>query len=125
LLIMLRSLSYGQSFQNALTSLVTAAPLLDVYYKTVEAYEAHPASGGDVPVDHVGELVLDGVDFAYTEGVPVLRDVTMRITPGEIVGIIGPSGAGKYTLVQLLLRLREPTAGAVLAERLNLRARWR
>jgi ABC-type multidrug transport system fused ATPase/permease subunit len=56
------------------------------------------------------------VSFEYEPGVPVLRDLSFEVRPGEIVGIVGPSGSGKSTLVQLLLRLREPTAGTFLAD---------
>lgn len=60
-----------------------------------------------------GELELDGVTFAYTNGAPVLKNVTCSIAPGEEVVIVGASGAGKSTLVGLLARLHDPQAGAI------------
>ena len=56
------------------------------------------------------------VTFGYDPLEPVLRDIDVDVTPGEVVGIVGPSGSGKSTLAQLLLGLREPTKGKVLAD---------
>jgi len=60
-----------------------------------------------------GEVVFDHVGFTYRRGDAVLRDVSFRVAPGETLGIAGPTGAGKSTLIKLLLRLYDATAGAV------------
>jgi len=60
------------------------------------------------------------VSFAYGDE-PVLREVTLRIRRGETVAIVGPSGAGKTTLVSLLPRLYDPTAGAITFDGVDLR----
>ncbi len=62
-----------------------------------------------------GEIVFDQVSFAY-DGRPVLTDVSMTVAPGEFVALVGPSGAGKTTLVSLIPRFYEPTAGRVLVD---------
>lgn len=60
------------------------------------------------------DLELEQVSFAYDAAGPdVLRDIDLRITPGEFVGICGPTGGGKSTLVDLLIGLLQPTAGAI------------
>ena len=58
-------------------------------------------------------LELDGVDFRYEHGPFVLRDVDLRIESGEFVGIAGPNGGGKTTLLRLALGLERPTRGVV------------
>lgn len=61
-----------------------------------------------------GALALEGVSFRYAEGEPwVVRDVTLKIEPGEFVVFIGPSGGGKTTLTKIMLGLFEPSAGQV------------
>ena len=73
------------------------------------------------PIGSIGALRLDDVSFEYTTDTPVLRNVSATIDPHEIIGVIGPSGSGKSTLVQLLLGLREPTSGLVLADGRDIR----
>ncbi|SDJ52292.1 ATP-binding cassette, subfamily B [Halovenus aranensis] len=65
------------------------------------------------PLDAVeGTVEFDDVTFAYDEE-PVLEDIDFEVQPGETVGLVGPTGAGKTTIVKLLLRLYDTTAGAV------------
>jgi ABC-type multidrug transport system fused ATPase/permease subunit len=71
---------------------------------------------------------MERVSFAYKQDEPVLRDISFTIRPHEVIGVVGPSGAGKSTLVQLLLGLRDPDEGRVLAEGREIssfdRAEW-
>src|SRR5262249_32044529 len=61
-----------------------------------------------------GRIDLSGVSFRYADNEPfVLKELSMRIEPGECVAITGPSGCGKTTLVKILLGLLDPTAGEV------------
>ncbi len=67
-----------------------------------------------VPLGHArGEVVFDRVVFTYQRGEPVLSGVSFRVAPGETLGIAGPTGAGKSTVIKLLLRLYDVTGGAV------------
>lgn len=58
-------------------------------------------------------IAFDRVDFAYLAGTPVLHEVTFTIAPGEIVAVVGATGSGKTTLVNLLMRFYAPTAGGI------------
>jgi ABC-type multidrug transport system fused ATPase/permease subunit len=116
MLVMLRSLSYGQQLQVSWAVVTTAGPYVDELEEEIRSYAAAAVLDDGAPLDRVGALQFRGVSFEYTPGQPVLSDVDVSIEAGEVVGIIGPSGSGKTTLVQLLLGLRSPTSGEVLAD---------
>ncbi len=65
-----------------------------------------------------GEIVFEDVTFAYQtrREIPALREVSFRVAPGERVALVGPSGAGKTTVLQLLLRFYDPEAGRILLD---------
>lgn len=69
-----------------------------------------------------GHMVLDRVSFAYQSGKTILRDISLDVTPGETVALVGASGAGKTTLVSLLLRFYDPSAGQILLDGHDLRS---
>jgi ABC-type multidrug transport system fused ATPase/permease subunit len=76
---------------------------------------------GGLQVNSVRELRADNVSFEYVRAQPVLRQVSFSLHAREIAGIIGPSGGGKSTLVQLLLGLRDPSSGSILADGRDIR----
>jgi subfamily B ATP-binding cassette protein MsbA len=77
---------------------------------------------GPLPGVPDGRLELDGVTYTYPDSPePALRDVSLRIEPGEVVALMGPSGGGKSTLARLLLRFCDPDRGAVLIDGHDLR----
>jgi ABC-type multidrug transport system fused ATPase/permease subunit len=68
-----------------------------------------------------GSLEFQQVDFKYPSGSSVLERISFAIEPGETVAVVGPSGAGKSTILDLALRLYDPTGGAILLDDVNLR----
>ena len=63
-----------------------------------------------------GEVVFEDVRFAYTEGQEVLKGISLSVRPGERVALVGPTGSGKSTLVDLIPRFYDPTSGHVLID---------
>jgi ATP-binding cassette subfamily B protein len=61
----------------------------------------------------MGEIEFDNVDFYYEERKPVLTNFTLKIKPGETIALVGPTGGGKSTIVNLLCRFYEPRAGVI------------
>jgi ABC-type multidrug transport system fused ATPase/permease subunit len=115
MLVMLRSLAYGQALQVASTGINSAYPYLEALDEETKRLRANRLSDVGEPIGTLGTIRFDAVRFAYEDGREVLRDLDFSIEPGEIIGVVGPSGSGKSTMVQLMLGLRPPTAGAVTA----------
>jgi ABC-type multidrug transport system fused ATPase/permease subunit len=81
-----------------------------------------PAAPARFPPSRGGSSVdLEHVSFSYDGDRLVLRDVTLHVDAGETVAIVGPTGSGKTTLIGLLSRLYDPTAGRVLMDGVDLR----
>jgi len=68
-----------------------------------------------------GEIVFDHVAFAYDASCPVLRDVSFTVRPGQMIGVVGPTGGGKSTIMSLIPRFYDPSAGAVLVDGVDVR----
>ncbi|MBZ2084513.1 ABC transporter ATP-binding protein [Streptococcus oralis] len=68
-----------------------------------------------------GQVTFKQVDFQYVENKPLIRDFNLEVQPGEMVAIVGPTGAGKTTLINLLMRFYDVTAGAILVDGQDIR----
>lgn len=109
--------SYITELQNQLMSLNSAFP----YLKRVLDYEKEVIANkerdeGKEPFQFNHLLEFRGVAFSYERGGEVLSEINFKIRKGEMVGLIGPSGAGKTTIVDLILRLFEPSKGKILLD---------
>ncbi len=92
---------------------------LRILFQTDPSTPQRPDAEVLPPVE--GEIVFDHVDFGYDPETPVLRDVNLRIAPGETVAFVGQTGAGKSTVAKLITRFYDPTAGRVLLDGHDLR----
>jgi len=68
-----------------------------------------------------GEITFENVAFGYDPEAPVLKDVSFKITPGQLVGIVGTTGGGKSTVVSLIPRFYDPIGGRVLIDGVDLK----
>lgn len=74
------------------------------------------------PIDLKGEIIFNNVSFRYSHDAPyVLKNVSFKIYPGQLVGVVGRSGSGKSTITKLILRLYLPTEGTIFIDGIDLR----
>lgn len=95
------------TFQATMAASERLFNLLDTEPDLVDATDAQPLP----PVE--GYVEFDHVSFSYKEGEPVLHDVTLHAEPGQRIALVGETGAGKSTIIRLLARFFDVTAGAV------------
>ncbi|OPY10332.1 MAG: putative ABC transporter ATP-binding protein [Syntrophus sp. PtaB.Bin001] len=72
-------------------------------------------------IDIAGDVVFDNVSFAYLAGQPVLKGITLHARPGQTIAIVGPTGAGKTTIVNLLTRFYDIDAGSITIDGHDIR----
>jgi len=82
-------------------------------YALLDETESDVDAPSDVPAVFTRDIVYDRVSFRYGTDKPVLTDVSFRVPKGQVLAIVGPSGAGKTTLVDLLPRFHEPMSGHI------------
>jgi ATP-binding cassette subfamily B protein len=107
--------TYNQ-LQSASAAFSKLFRLLDTKPAVVDAPDTR-----SLPAPPRGEVHFEGVSFGYQPGVPVIREVDLRIAQGERVAIVGETGAGKSTLARLALRFYDPEIGRVTLDGQDLR----
>jgi ATP-binding cassette subfamily B multidrug efflux pump len=122
-------LSYAQLFARPLNEVAnlfnTVQAALAGAERVFEVIDEEPevlAPPDAVPLSRVrGEVVFEDVTFGYDPGVPVLRDVSLHADPGQRVALVGRTGAGKTTLVNVLSRFYDIDSGAIRIDGLDVR----
>jgi ATP-binding cassette subfamily B protein len=106
----------GQTFDLYQRAMASTNRILDVL--DTEA----TITDGEHDLQNVqGEIVFDGVEFAYQEGFDVLHDITMRMEAGQTTAFVGATGSGKTTVVKLLLRFYDVRTGSIRLDGHDLR----
>jgi len=99
-----------------------AGAAIDRVFETLDTRPEIIDAPDAVPVAEMkGAVEFQGVTFGYDPEKPVLHDVNLRVEPGEMIAVVGPSGAGKTTFVNLIARFYDVTEGAVLIDGLDVR----
>jgi subfamily B ATP-binding cassette protein MsbA len=104
---------------NAIAQTAVAADRVQAILETDEILPERP--NARVPKSLRGDIVFDHVAFCYDSKAPVLRDVSFRVEPGQFVGIVGPTGSGKSTIISLIPRFYDATAGRVRIDGVDVR----
>ena len=103
------------SIQSALAGSERIFEIIDQEPETQDSPDA-------IPLENMrGEVVFDHVDFSYVPGTPVLKDVCIHAKPGQTVALVGPTGAGKTTIVNVLTRFYETQGGRITIDRHDIR----
>ncbi len=83
-------------------------------FALLDAEEEKPVDvRGRLPMPSRGDISFEGVSFSYEEGHPILRDVSLHAAPGQSIALVGPTGCGKTTLINLLLRFYDVDSGTI------------
>jgi len=108
----------GETLNEGQQAVAGWRKVLDLLDRPIE--DLDPLEGADLPTGALG-IASNALTFAYRDGDPVLRDVTVSIEPGARVAVVGETGSGKSTFAKLLCRLADPTGGAIELSGVDLR----
>lgn len=105
-------------YNNIMSALAGSERIFEVLDTDPEIVDAEDAAGFE---DFEGAVEFRDVDFGYVEGVPVLRHVSLRAEPGQTIALVGPTGAGKTTIVNLLTRFYDIQGGSISIDGVDVR----
>lgn len=102
-------------FQNSIASAARVFALID------EPSAAAEPADAVVLTEPKGQILLEHVDFAYTPKVPLIQNLNLSVKPGQRIAIVGPTGCGKTTLINLLMRFYDVQAGSIKVDGHDIR----
>lgn len=121
-------IQYVRQFNQPLTQLAgmyntlqSGAASAERVFDFLDEPEETPSPPAELP-DGPGRVDFENVVFSYRPGTPVIRDVSLTAPPGSTVAIVGPTGAGKTTLVNLLMRFYDIDSGGILLDGVDIRS---
>ena len=109
------------SLQRIFDDLNDALVYAEGYFDIVDAESELEPTGGYRPEKVKGDFEMKGVDFTYPNGTKALHNVSLRVDSGKITALVGLSGAGKSTIVNLLDKFYEPDCGSITLDGVDLR----
>jgi ATP-binding cassette subfamily B protein len=109
----------GNQYNQALSAMAGAERVFRLL-DTKPDWEDDPDARAVPPI--LGEVELRNLGFEYRPGRPVLTDISLRARPGELVALVGPTGSGKSTLVNLIAKLYLPSSGELYIDRREIRS---
>src|SRR2546428_12250553 len=116
LVVALRLMSPVKSVSNYPAVMAGAAASAERVFEVLDLPADEGDRSGETTATFKERIEYRNVSFAYGEEAEVLREVCLEVRRGQVVAIVGPSGAGKTTLVDLLPRFYEPTTGEILMD---------
>jgi ATP-binding cassette subfamily B multidrug efflux pump len=121
-------IQYSRQFSQPLTQVASMANLLQSGVasaeRVFELLDAPEQSDDPVPAESpgtiAGRVAFEDVSFRYTEDAPLIEDLSLSVEPGQTVAIVGPTGAGKTTLVNLIMRFYEVRGGRIMLDGVDI-----
>ena len=122
-MLYIRNFTYPlQNISQALQSVQSMAAACERVFAFLEAEEMEDESGKTARLQEVrGDVSFDHVKFAYKWNQPVIRDFSAQVKAGQKIAIVGPTGAGKTTIVNLLMRFYEVSGGSISVDGVPIR----
>jgi len=122
-------LQYSKQFQRPLNDLANQFNLVqsaiagaERVFETIDTESEYERHAGQRQLDEVrGEVVFEDVSFSYQKGNPILKHVSLKASPGQMIALVGPTGAGKTTIINLLTRFYEIDSGRITIDGIDIR----
>jgi ATP-binding cassette subfamily B protein len=124
-------IQYSRQFSMPITQLSSIANTIQLtiasaerVFELLDEPEEPAEAAGAAPASPRGAVQFDHVSFSYQPDVPLIADLSLDVAAGQMIAIVGPTGAGKTTLVNLLMRFYDVSAGAIRIDGVDIRD-WR
>ena len=120
-------ITYSRQFTQPLTQIASMSNLLqsgvasaERVFEVLDAEEMSPEAVETLPEPVQGKVAFEGVDFSYLADKPLIENLNLEVQPGQTVAIVGPTGAGKTTLVNLVMRFYELNGGRITLDGVDI-----
>ena len=113
----------AQAAAERILGLISEQPEIQDSTEVRQRYHVSSETAAGVYSQQIQEIELRNVEFAYKKGESILSDINLKVRSGETIALVGPTGGGKSTLVNLICRFYEPTRGEVLIDGVDYRQR--